>query len=302
LEYRLLEKTELWIAPVGLKGADLCACARSVGKVLGLRPEEIMVTDAIGERLTLDILVPTVMAENILSKEKEVLTALSEVPGVIVDERTTIHSEGILGLINLGKEEGRRLLERSAVIRDEITDRIRKRALVLSTGAEVLTGQIRDTNTPFLIAALRKEGFTAEKGPVLPDDIDSLAGAMRSAADRGYGLVISTGGIGAEGKDRTLEALSRLDSEAFKPYVLNFHRGQGRHEKDGVRLGVGQYGSTRIVCLPGPHDEVELLWPVLQQGIEERWDNEDLAYALAEALRHKFLKMETHIGGMSLKL
>lgn len=294
MEYRLLEKTELWIRPVTLDGADLDACGRAVGQVLGLGPKDIMVTDAIDDRLTLDILTPIVRAEDIVAKQTQVLAALAEVPGVTIDDRTGVHSEGILGLIGLEPEEGKAVLARSAAMGDRIAERISRRALILATGKEVLSGQIKDTNTPFLMANLRQEGLTVEKGPVLPDSVDHLTGAMRAASDKGYGLVVSTGGIGAEGKDQTLEALVRLDPNAFTPYVLKFHQGHGRHQKDGVRIGVGQYGFTRIVCLPGPHDEVELLWPSLKQALEDKWTNDRLAGALAVALRKKFLNKHHH--------
>ena len=69
MEYRLLEKTELWISPVKLTEADLGACALAVARALGLNPDEIMVTDALEDRLTLDILVPTVRAEQIVARK-----------------------------------------------------------------------------------------------------------------------------------------------------------------------------------------------------------------------------------------
>ena len=74
MEYRLLEKTELWISPVKLNDVDLDACAKSAAKALDLNPDKIMVTDAIGDHLTLDILVPTVKAEQIVACKKRLLS------------------------------------------------------------------------------------------------------------------------------------------------------------------------------------------------------------------------------------
>ena len=62
MEYRLLEKTELWVKPVVLSGADLDACARVAAEALGLKGDEVMVTDAMGDNLTFDILIPTIQA------------------------------------------------------------------------------------------------------------------------------------------------------------------------------------------------------------------------------------------------
>lgn len=39
--------------------------------------------------------------------------------------------------------------------------------------------------------------------------------------------------------------------------------------KDGVRIGVGVVGPSRMVALPGPHDEVMCAAPVLLRGLEE---------------------------------
>ncbi len=294
MEYRLLEKKELWISPVRLNHADLGACARAVGEVLGLGDAEIMVTDALEDRLTLDILVPTVQAVQIVAREKPLLAALAAVPGVEVSLDTRVHSQGILGLISLDEEAGRELLDRSSAMVKEISRRIARRAIVVATGPEVLNCQIKDTNTPFLLEALSAAGYEAVRGPVIEDKQSQILSVFRHAAENGYGLVVTTGGVGAEGKDQTLEALTCLDPSATTPYVLKFHKGQGRHQKDGVRLGVGQYGQTLIVCLPGPHDEVKLLWPVLKQGLLDLWDVVSLANALAGTLREKFLSSAAH--------
>ncbi|MEJ2715906.1 MAG: molybdopterin-binding protein [Deltaproteobacteria bacterium] len=294
MEYRLLEKTELWISPVKLSGADLGLCAEVVARALGLEKADVMVTDALGDKLTLDILVPTVRAEQIVSKEKALLEALESISGVTVFPETRVHSEGVLGLISLDEDAGKGLLQRSKVMRDEISARVAARAVVMATGAEVLEGQIEDTNTPYLVERLRGAGFDAVAGPVLADNAALIVRALRLAAEQAYGLVVTTGGVGAEGKDQTLEALSLLDDDAATPYVLKFQKGQGRHQKDGVRIGVGRWGHVVMVCLPGPHDEVELLWPILERGLHEKWVKSVLADALATGLREKFLSGGGH--------
>jgi molybdenum cofactor synthesis domain-containing protein len=294
MKYQLLEKTEMWISPIKLSGADLGECAKAVGRVLGLKPDQIMVTDALENTLTLDILLPTIKDEQIISREKAVLEALASIPGVKLSEETSVHSRGILGLIGLDERTGEEVLQRSRAMSVKIADRIRKRAIVLATGPEVLAGQIKDTNTPFLLDALSEVGYKADRGPVLPDDLSHIVQAFRSAGENAYGLVISTGGIGAEGKDQTVEALTMLDPEAATPYILKFHKGHGRHQKEGVRLGVGLWEQTMIVCLPGPHDEVELLWPILKGGLLGNLDKRTLANSLAGTLREKFLSRGGH--------
>jgi molybdenum cofactor synthesis domain-containing protein len=289
MEYRLLEKTEIWIRPVALDGVDLTACARAAAQALGVRFDEIMVTDVFEDRLTLDVLVPTIKAEQIMGCEHRLIQALASVPGVRVSSETTVHSDGILGLVALDEKRGKEILDRSRVLAARIASRIAKRSIVFSTGQEVLGGQIRDTNTPFLSDMLQVEGYDVVRGPALVDNAVAISRTIRHAVEAGYGLVITTGGVGAEGKDQTLEALLHLDPDAQMPYVLKFQVGRGRHQKDGVRIGVATVGQTLIVSLPGPHDEVQLVWPTLKRGLKVRWSKPLIAAALARTLRGKFI-------------
>jgi len=294
MRYRLLEKTELWIEPLRLVHADLDACARAAGGVLGLEADQIMVTDAQENHLVFDVLSPTVEASSIVARQEALLAALGQVPGVEVDDQTQVHSDGILGLISLGTEEGRLVLERSEQVRQQLADRIARRAKILSTGEELIQGQVEDTNTPYLRRELEALGFTVATAGPLADQLGRIAHAMRQAAEQGYGLIVTTGGVGAEAKDQTVEALLMLAPDASTPYVLKFTQGQGRHAKDGVRLGVGRYEKSIIVTLPGPHDEVLIAWPILAQALKESWTPERIADHLADALRQKFINHQPH--------
>ena len=293
MKYRLFEKTELYIGPLRLSGADLGSCARAAALKLNLRPEDIMVTDAIGDHLILDILVPTIRPEQILAKRNPLLSALADVPGIRITDETDIHTDGILGLISLDENTGQKFLQRADAIQSRVRQYLRQRIMIFATGQEVLTGQIRDTNSPFLAKVLRGEGYQVFTGPILKDSADIIAGAFIRAVEEGHGTLITTGGIGAEHKDQTLEALARLDRHAAMPYIMKFQKGQGRHHKDGVRIGVGISEQSVIICLPGPHDEVRLAWPVLKEGIKMNLDKNILAMNLARALRNKFVALST---------
>lgn len=294
MEYRLLEKTELWIKPLRLNEADLNACAQAVGSVLGLTPREIMVTDAQETHLAFDILKPVVDAAKIVARKDALLAALEAVPGVELNDETDIHSDGILGMISLDEQQGREVLERTQQLRDQLVKQLARRAKVFPTGNEVISGQIKDTNTPFLVAKLNALGFSAESASPLPDQTNAIVIALREAVEAGYGLVITTGGVGAEGKDQSVEALLHLDPDAATPYFLKFTRGLGRHAKEGVRIGVGCLAQSMLIALPGPHDEVCLAWPVLEQGLNAGWSKTLIATHLAEALRGKFLAQQDH--------
>jgi molybdenum cofactor synthesis domain-containing protein len=294
MEYRLLNKTEIWVGPLGLSDVNLGRCASVVARTLSLPEETVSVTDAQKGHLAFDVMSPTVGAENIIAKKEAMLSALSEVPGVSITPATDIHSDGILGLINAAPAEGADILRRSQALGREIADRISKRAMIFPTGTEVINQLIQDTNTPFLKNQLESLGFNVSTSAPLPDDVAKIFQSIRDAADDPFGLIITTGGVGAEGKDQTLEALEKLDPNASLPYVLKFKKGTGRHDKEGVRIGVGMAGSSLIVCLPGPNDEVQLMWPVLRKALVEKWEKATLADHLRRVLSEKFSHFNPH--------
>jgi molybdenum cofactor synthesis domain-containing protein len=293
-EFNLLQKTELRIEGIELEGANLNAVAEVVADVLGLDRDEVLVTDALNCAVTIDILRSTVDAYNLVGKQEELLARLAGLPGVGISPDTSICSEGMLGWIALDETEAREALERSRQMAAEIEARIARRAMVFSTGFEVSSGQIEDTNQPTIAGRLEAEGFSVTLGPALKDDKDFIAGQLRQAVDRGYGLIVTTGGVGAEAKDQTIEALLALDPEAATPYIARFEKGVGRHVKDGVRVGAGLVHGTLIVALPGPNDEVKRGLDVLIPGLESSVDTKVLAETIARDLRQDLRKKMKH--------
>ncbi|HEY7676640.1 MAG TPA: molybdopterin-binding protein, partial [Candidatus Methylomirabilis sp.] len=259
IELNLLEKTELWIRPIHLRGANLQAIGRAVA--------EVLVTDVRDQVVTLDILRRTVLAEQIAGKERALLARLAAIPGVAVTAETGIHSEGVLGLIALGEAEVAPALLAGRELGERLRKAMARRAVVFPTGGEVQQGIIQDTNTDLIAGRLLRHGFRVAAGPPLPDDAETIGGAIRRAAEEGYGLVITTGGLGAEDKDQTVEGILRVDPGAATPYLARFQRGTGRHVKDGVRIAVGQLGEALIVALPGPNEEVRVGLDVLLDGL-----------------------------------
>lgn len=288
MELNLLEKTELFITNLELDNVNLSGAASVVARVLGLKENEVAVVDVREGMLTLDILRPTVQLENIIGKEKDLLAALQALPGVYIGEETKIHSEGVLGMLCLDAAQTDEVVEESERLGSQIRLAVSKRVRVHPTGSEIIKGYIEDTNTPFLIEQLKRAGYKAVAGPVLEDDLSVVVTALEKAVSDGFGLVITTGGVGAEDKDHMVEAVQRLDRRAATPYIVRYQQGQGRHRKDGVRIAVGCTEWTTFVALPGPHDEVRMALPLLIEGLGEKWDNGTLANALVSVLRKKW--------------
>ena len=258
-ESRLLDKTELRIEPLDLHGANLTEVASVVADILGLRHDEVVVIDARDHLLALDILSPTVDPYRIAGREQDLLAALARIPGLAVDERTGVCSEGVLGWIVADREDALDAFDRASTISEEIDNAISRRALVLSTGPEVLRGQIEDTNKPWIVQRLRDAGFRVTAGPDLPDRRADITSALHEAGtELGFGLVVTTGGVGAEDKDTTIEALLGLDPGAATPDLFHVSQAHGRHVKAAVRIAVGRVGTATVVCLPGPHAEATL--------------------------------------------
>jgi molybdenum cofactor synthesis domain-containing protein len=285
-EFDLLKKTELRIERIELRGANLNQVARCVADVLGLERDEVLVIDARDDLLALDILRRTVDPYLLVGKQEALLEALGRLPGVTVTPETALCSEGMLGWIAMDASEAREALDRSSEMAEQIRRRIATRAIVFSTGPEVIRGQIEDTNKPTIARRLGKEGYSVTEGAPLKDDVDYIAGSLREAVeDLGFGLVITTGGVGAEEKDRTIEALLSIDQDAAAPYICKFEQGSGRHAKDGIRIGVARLLDAWIVCLPGPNDEVEVAMESLVRGLNYQLKKHELATEIAYALQ-----------------
>jgi molybdenum cofactor synthesis domain-containing protein len=201
----------------------------------------------------------------------------------------------MLGWIAFDREEATEALGRSERMMEEIQMNLSKRAIVFSTGYEVATGQIRDTNTPTIAEALEEEGYVVKPGPTLKDDHTLIAGHLRQAVyEDGYALIITTGGVGAENKDHSVEAVLDLDPEAATPYICRFEKGKGRHAKDGVRIGVGRVDDALIIALPGPNDEVRMSMEVLVRALRSPVDKHALAEDIAGRLRDKLREQMKH--------
>ncbi len=295
MEYNLLEKTELWVTGLRLNEVNLTAMASVTAEVLELAPSEVKVVDVHDNLVTLDILRRTVKAENIAGKEETLLKQLATLPGIEVTPDAAIHSDGVLGMIAMDPAEVPAILDRTRNMTNSIRSAVFRRAIVYSTGFEVRRGLIEDTNGPYIKATLEGRGFKVTVGPILEDNKNAIAFAFNDAVNRGYGLAITTGGVGAESKDRSVEGLLEVDRQAASAWLVKYQKGQGRHEKEGVRVAVGQLGLTTMVTLPGPHDEVRTAMPIICKYLEQgAVDKHILAQEIASALRNILAEKMKH--------
>ena len=289
MEWDLLEKTTFWVEQMELEGANLGDLATAAAGTLGLRPEEVIVVDVRPGIVAFDVLRRRVAAEAVAGKEAAILEALGAVSGVRLGAGAGVHSEGVLGLIALEPQAAREALSMSADMARQIAETVSRRAMVFASGSEVIAGKIEDTNSPYIVRALEQNGFTARFGGVLEDNAAAAAARLEDALGAGYGLIITTGGVGAEDKDFSVEAILRLDPNAHTPWILKFRPDYHRHHKEGVRIAAGQVGIARLVALPGPHEEARLGCDRLLEGMAAGLDGAALAESIAAALRARWL-------------
>lgn len=288
MEWNLLEKTTFWVQGADLDGANLGDVAAAAAAALGLGRGEVMVVDVQPGVVAFDILKKKLIAEAVAGKAEEILEKLAGIAGVRLAEDASIHSEGVLGFIALGREEARSMVARSAAIGASVAQAVSRKCCIFASGAEVQAGNIEDTNSPYLIQALTGAGFKAEFGGILEDDTITARNRLEAALMKGFGLILTTGGVGAEAKDHSVEAILRLDPFAHTPWILKFTPDMRRHHKEGVRIAVGRVGICRIIALPGPHEEVRAGCRALLEGIERGLNDEALAEAIASAIRERW--------------
>ena len=159
-------------------------------------------------------------------------------------------------------------------------------AELLAIGTELTVGETVDTNSGDLARALVALGVHVTRVANLPDDLDVVVDAMRTALTRAD-LVVTTGGLGPTPDDLTREAVSAVCGErvAVDPGTLAWLEGlwARRHQPfpsvnikqawtipsatvlanhNGTAPGwwVDRPDGCVIVTLPGPPREMRPMW------------------------------------------
>jgi nicotinamide-nucleotide amidase len=172
----------------------------------------------------------------------------------------------------------------------------RPRAFIVVTGSELVRGERRDLNGPFLAGELLRLGVEPARISIVGDREEELIGALAEGL-AGADLCVVSGGLGPTHDDRTVELVARaagvelrLDenlheqigsiSRAFaerlgRPYV-DFEAGvrkQATIPEGALSLGLAgtapglvlEHRDTLVVVLPGPPAELQRLW---QEAVE----------------------------------
>ncbi|WP_435768442.1 molybdopterin molybdotransferase MoeA [Nocardioides sp. SYSU DS0651] len=133
----------------------------------------------------------------------------------------------------------------ASVGRSTAAVRPRPRVAVVSTGAELVSGQVADSNSVTLAAAARRAGADARVHGPVPDDPPAFRDALLRAADDAD-LVVTTGGISAGDHDVVKAALREVDGFWFGPVAMK----PGRPQGVGSVAAAGSR-TVPVVTLPG---------------------------------------------------
>ncbi len=179
---------------------------------------------------------------------------------------------------------------------------------ILATGDELLTGQVVDTNSAWLMDRLWDMGVMVRRKTLVGDDRRDLETAIRETTARSD-LVVMSGGMGPTEDDLTSECVSavlgvplelhepslRTIEERFRRFgrtmtpnnvkQARFPRGaEVIPNRFGTAPGFAvRVGRAELVCLPGV--------PVEYKGLSEEWVLPRIAARLGEVPAARVLKL-----------
>jgi molybdenum cofactor synthesis domain-containing protein len=149
------------------------------------------------------------------------------------------------------------------------------RAAVLTVSDRSARGERADESGPLLAELLRAAGATVLAQEVVTDDLEAVAEALRSLADRGdVNLVVTTGGTGLSPRDNTPEA-TRAVVEREVPGLAEAMRAETLRQTPTAMLSravCGTRSGALVVNLPGSPKGVRecfaVIRPVLGHAVE----------------------------------
>lgn len=154
-------------------------------------------------------------------------------------------------------------------------------AAILVIGDEILSGKVEDQNARLLIGELRELGVALRRIVVIPDDVETVAAAVRELS-AAFDHVFTSGGVGPTHDDVTINGVARAFNQAVVRHPdlerrLNAHFGANADES-----------KLRMADVPANAELLEMpdwRWPVLVCG------NVYILPGVPELFRKKFLAM-----------
>ena len=146
-------------------------------------------------------------------------------------------------------------------------------AAVLTVSTRCSRGEREDVSGPHAARLLGELGLSVAPVRVVPDGIEPVRAAIRTALDDGARLVLTTGGTGVSPTDRTPEATGGL-IELDLPGLADAIRRQGEVPAAALSRGrAGTVGNAVVVNAPGSpggvQDAITVLAPLLGHLLDQ---------------------------------
>lgn len=149
------------------------------------------------------------------------------------------------------------------------------RAQVVVVSDRSSRGERPDTGGPLLAGLLRELGLDVGDVVLVPDEVEAVQAALRTAVASGHDLVVTTGGTGLSPRDVTPEATAPL-LERTVPGLAEALRARGAGAVPTAVLSrglAGTIGTALVVNLPGStggvRDGVAVLAPVVDHALAQ---------------------------------
>jgi len=205
----------------------------------------------------------TVKATYKTGVEMEALTAASAAVLTLYDMMKMLDGQmEITGVKLLGKKGGK------SDFKQAHEHPLRGAVLVMSDS--IAAGRKDDLSGKLIVERLGKEGVEVCDYKIVPDDMDTIEGALIEYADKmKVDLVLTTGGTGLSPRDCTPEAMERVIEREI-PGIAEAARAYGQERTPYSMLSrgtAGVRGKTLIISLPGSRggvaDSLDALFPAV---------------------------------------
>lgn len=107
-----------------------------------------------------------------------------------------------------------------------------EKAVLITIGDEILSGNTVDTNSNFIASELKNIGIKVIQILTISDEIDTIKNALNNAFETGD-LVITTGGLGPTRDDKTKKALAEYFDDEIALDEVTFNHLKGYMERRG---------------------------------------------------------------------